>query len=181
MKVANTIYGMDSMIVEFQKEAKVLILQLDEILKGVEADGSKSTDLETYGQIVDRIMGGAKSIAEVFALRQLTQVGQCAELCKIVGYKGSQVGADKSLFTVVVAFLMDATDVLSEMVERLSDDDADLLTTLSATFLDRLKWISEKFKTGLRSSVATVADKKAKPVPNGQNEIDDVLKKMGLG
>ncbi|MFK8138114.1 MAG: hypothetical protein AB8E15_07130, partial [Bdellovibrionales bacterium] len=137
---------------------------------------------EEYGQIVDRIMGGAKSVAMAVDSPMPSQIGSYAELCKIVGYKGSQISNDDSFYIVVVAFLQDATEMLEEMVKVTgTEKEAGIAEILSSTFLDRLKWISERFEEGLRASVATKTDDSGVKKENEQGDIDAILKQLGLG
>ena len=53
---------MDEIVIEFCDEADDLCEQLEEILDQYEEDNSNRSLLEKYGQVVDRIMGTAKSI-----------------------------------------------------------------------------------------------------------------------
>lgn len=168
---------MDEIISEFQSESKELVGQLIEVLETIEGHYSRYKELEGYGQMVDRIMGAAKSLAlEPGDYKDtMEMIGRYAELCKIVSYKASQVGNNESLFNVVVALLLDATEALQEMILGLSKSSKiNMKEVLTKTFLDRLRWVSEQFDANLRSSVGV-----AKTM--SQNDIDQVLKSMGFG
>lgn len=148
---------MDPLILEFQTEAQGLVSELTVILESIEDDYSQVSQLEKYGQIVDRIMGTAKTLIGEFPEIQasLQSIAQYAELCKIVSYKGSQVLHNENLFITVVALLLDATEMLSEMTKQLNTlQDLDAKKFLSVPFLDRLRWVSTQFESGLRSTVA---------------------------
>ena len=56
--------------------------------------------MEQFGQIVDRVMGAAKSI-------NAQEIGAFCELCKVIAYKASQTKDDR-LLEVVVSILFDA-------------------------------------------------------------------------
>jgi chemotaxis protein histidine kinase CheA len=168
------------MLVEFQKEAKTLLNTLYETLESIDDDYSKSKDLENYGQVVDRIMGGAKILALDFDESHFThQIGNYAELCKAVSYKASQIQDNESLFCICLAFLMDATDVLKDMINGLSSNTKlEMKSFFNHAFLDRLKWISGKFSSEVRASVSFDTGN-AEEVMD-QNAIDDLMKKLGL-
>ncbi|MGZ6434002.1 MAG: hypothetical protein ACXWRE_11755 [Pseudobdellovibrionaceae bacterium] len=160
-------------------ESKGLILDLLELLEEIEGDFSKVSQLEGYGQKVDRIMGGAKSLALlVSGDHPLRMVADYAELCKTVGYKASQIRNNPQFYDICVALLLDATETLRDWIEGLETDTAeDLKNSFTRTFLERLRWVSSQFSADVRATVdATNNTKKM-----AQNEIDDLLRKLGVG
>lgn len=165
-------------IKDFVSESKVLIQDLVELLEGIEGDFSQVGQLEEFGQKVDRIMGGAKSLALLVpADHPLHTVADYAALCKAVGYKASQIKNNEQFFDICVALLLDATETLSEGIENLANDSGDdIKDSLTATFLERLRWVSNQFGADVRASVDAKKDKKM-----DQNEIDDLLRKLGVG
>lgn len=169
---------MDEIVVDFKQESKDLINELHDILDDIEGEFSQKQRLEEFGQIVDRIMGSAKSLEMVFDdPTQIEKIGKYAELCKLVGYKASQIEENEQFFDIVVALLMDATDMLEEMTETLgTEKEKSIQETLSTTFLDRLQWVSQHFDQNTRASVGVETGEK-KP---GQEDIDALLKAMGL-
>ncbi len=170
---------------DFKTESKGLVTELIELLEDADGEPAHAGNLEQYGQTVDRIMGGAKSLATNFASdfppgHLIHQMGDYAALCKAVGYKASQISENEQFFNVCVAFLLDATEMLKQMVLRLgSEETLNVSGLLNKTLLDRLRWINSQFKGDVR---ATVASSNA-PVPKkmNQSEIDDLLKKLGIG
>lgn len=164
---------------EFQIESKNLIDQMLRILENCEGDVSQVQSLEDYGQTVDRIMGGAKSLAMIMPDQQhiIHKVGDYAAICKAVGYKASQIKDNKQFYDVSVAFLLDATEMLQEMLEKHFDSNTNFKELFSKTFLDRLKWLSSQFGEEFK---ATVDIYKEKPGKMSQEEIDQLLKKLGL-
>lgn len=167
---------MDELLTEFQSESKSLVGQLLEILESIEGDYSQHKRLEEYGQIVDRIMGTAKSLAGMVPdLKAVMEaIGNYGDLCKTVSYKASQVTNNEGLYTVVVALLLDATEMLQDMIANLSDSrQLDMKAVLSKTFLDRLRWVSKQFGEGLRGTLQSGETL-------SQNSIDDLLKALGV-
>ena len=175
MSEANT-----QILLGFKKESLELIRQLFEILEDIDDDFTKVQELEKFGQRVDRIMGGAKMIAlEKDASHITHQIGTYTEICKTVAYKASQITDNENLFAVSVAFLTDATEALSAMVNSIdSDEILDIETLFNHAFLDRLRWISGKFEIGLRGSASFDTGNAEEAMD--QNAIDLLLQKMGL-
>jgi hypothetical protein len=177
---------MKEMISEFKDESKSLIEQMITILEEIEGDFNKKVQLENYGQVVDRIMGGAKSLvmamdtSELIEKEKMEKVGSYTELCKIVGYKGSQIESNQEFYNIVVALLLDATEMLDKLVENLGNNlRPNLKEVVSNTFLDRLRWVSQHFPANIRGSVAVDKGVK-KSATQSQEEIDALLKQMGL-
>lgn len=160
---------------EFVLESKSLIDESLEILSEIESDPKQTKRLENYGNNVDRIMGGAKNLAlMVDAKHPLHFISDYCALCKAVGYKASQIKNNPQFYFVCVALLLDATETLQEMIEHLNKlDHHSFKNYLSETFLERLKWVSEQFGKEYRE---TVGEKSL-----DQNDIDNLLKKLGLG
>lgn len=145
---------MDKILREFKDESKTLIRELLDILETVENDLSDYRRLDQFGQIVDRIMGAAKSLEAGMADPGIVaEMGQCAELCKRIAYKGSQI-SDGDFLQVIIAFLLDATEALGEMLEGIDDlSQKGLADKFSGTFFDRLQWISKQFDKNLRGTL----------------------------
>lgn len=164
---------------DFQTESKNLIEDLIVILESCEGDFSQVKRLEDYGQTVDRIMGGAKSLAMALSTPDafVVKIGDYSALCKAVGYKASQIRDNAQFYEVCVALLFDATEMLRDMVDGLFAPRGDFKELFSQTFLDRLKWVSAQFGAEYRASVDV---HKNKPQKMNQDEIDDLLKKLGL-
>lgn len=163
---------------EFVVESKGLTDQLTEILESVVEDPKLFKELEAFGQIVDRIMGSAKFIALDYPPEHPSHaIANFTELCKIIGYKASQVGDNPPLTSTVAAFLLDATETLDQLYKQLESGQSEQLSSLlTTTFLDRLRWLATKFDENLRTTVA-INKESAKST---QNDIDAILKQMGI-
>ncbi|MEZ4871043.1 MAG: hypothetical protein R2827_02115 [Bdellovibrionales bacterium] len=149
------------------------------ILDDIEDRFEQRHQLESYGQVVDRIMGGAKSLAMALDnTKHLDQVGNYAELCKLVGYKASQIEDNEQFFNIVHGLLTDATEMLLEMVQTFgTENEKNIKEHLSTTFLDRLKWVNGQFDENIRSTLALDSESGKKA---SQSEIDDLMKSLGL-
>lgn len=170
--------SIDKEIVEdFVGESKTLIDELIDLLEGIEGDFSQVSKLADYGNNVDRIMGGAKSLALMAPPdHALHMISDYAALCKAVGYKASQIKENEKFFDICVALLLDATETLSALLGRIHEDGKILRETIPQAFIERLRWVSHQFSEEYSMSVgAGVAPQKLK-----QSEIDELLKKLGM-
>ncbi len=167
---------MNELVADFKKESQELVGKMLVILETIEGDSSRFAQLEQYGQIVDRIMGAAKSLALMEPdLKEVMQsIGEYSELCKEVAYKGSQVPNNEALFSAVVGLLFDGAESIDRMLSNIENQKfIDFKGALNKTFLDRLLWISKQFGANLRGTLDTTQN-------NSASEIEIILKKFGL-
>ena len=158
--------SMKEIIVDFCNEAEDLFNQLERSLELMEEDPSNTKELEKFGQIIDRIMGAAKSIGA-------TEIATFCELGKVIGYKSSQI-KDIPLIEVVVAILFDSLHMLRKMITALKEGNDKSMGQLNTkAFVTRLNWLSAKFKDIERASVAIDGNL-------SQNSIDDLMHSLGL-
>jgi chemotaxis protein histidine kinase CheA len=158
--------SMREIVIDFCDESDALFDQLETHLSNLEENPKNSRELELFGQIIDRIMGAAKSLGA-------SDVAQFCELGKLIGYKSSQIN-DIPLIEVVVAVLFDAVHMLRKMIQALRDGNNDCMNKLNTkAFGTRLTWLSNKFKDIERSSCAVNGNLE-------QNSIDDLMKSLGL-
>lgn len=170
--------SIDKEIVEdFVTESKSLIEELIDLLESIEGDFSQIHKLAEYGNNVDRIMGGAKSLALMVPPdHALHMISDYAALCKAVGYKASQIKDNEQFFAVCVALLLDATETLNMLLDSIDKEGAVLRETIPQAFIDRLRWVSHQFTEAYSMSVGTGAA----PQKMKQTEIDELLQKLGL-
>lgn len=165
----------------FVLESKGLVAYMTEILESCEGRFDQVQRLEDYGLNVDRIMGGAKSLAvmESDPNHLMHKVGDYAALCKAVGYKASQIRDNTTFYDICVALLLDATEILEEMIEMIENGKkiTSVKDLVSKTLLDRLRWVSSQFSAEYRASVSA---KQSDANKMNQNQIDDLLSKLGL-
>lgn len=165
-----------SILKDFQDESKGLLEKMTSILDQCEDDPTQVKALEEFGLNVDRIMGGAKSLGALSdkSVPVLEQIGDYAAVCKAVAYKASQIRGHDEFYNVCVYFLMDATEVLEDLVDRVEGQAGGDKVTVNKAFIDRLKWLSDKFGQEYRATVAT------EPERMSNNEIEALLKKLGV-
>lgn len=166
---------------EFEIESKTLIKTLLEILEGCEGDFSQVQRLEEYGQTVDRIMGGASNLALITGDGQhvIHKIADYSAVCKAVGYKASQIKDNQGFYDICVGLLLDATETLQAMVDVVTDEmgQTKIKDLINPQFIDRLKWVSKQFSAEYSASVGV---KKTDGAKMGQEDIDELLKKLGF-
>ena len=162
--------SMKEIVEDFCKEASELFMELQDVLEVLEENPDDSAELENFGQIIDRVMGAARSIGA-------DEIATFCELGKTIGYKSSQID-DISLLNIVVAVLFDAVDILIKMVDQLKTGNPHSLEGLSTeAFVSRLNWLSDKFKDIERSSCAMDGEGEG---DMDQSSIDDLMASLGL-
>lgn len=160
---------MVEIIEDFCKESETIYNELEEMLDDYE-DSKDPKKLEEFGQVIDRVMGAAKSV-------DADLTGMYCELGKTISYKASQ-SMDTALLDIVTAVLFDTVEILQVMNKAISVDKVEKVTGINLeAFGTRLRWLADKFKDIQRSSVA-IAPKEKKL--EDQKSIDDLLASLGL-
>jgi citrate synthase len=174
--------SLDKEIVEeFLNESKSLIEDLVELLESIEGDFSQVKKLADYGNNVDRIMGGAKSLALMAPPEHAIHlIADYSALCKAVGYKASQINNNEKFYDICVAILLDATENLRELLNNIFEDVNKLKEEIPEAFIERLRWVSQQFNESYSMSVGLGSADAKDPAKMKQSEIDDLLKKLGL-
>lgn len=137
---------MMELVTGFCDESDGLIKELNQSLEKFEEDLNRK-HLETFGQVIDRMMGAAQSLGA-------EDVGKFCEMGKMIGYKASQA-SDPELLKLASPILMDAVELITTMINHLRNGQNQTKENLPLeAFASRLKWYLEKFKDIERSSVA---------------------------
>jgi len=159
---------MVEIIEDFVGESGGILEELETILEDYE-DEPAACKLEEFGQIIDRIMGAAKSV-------DADKTGLYCELGKTISYKASQ-SMDQHLLDIVVAVLFDTIEILKVMNGNLLELKEERVQGINLdVFGTRLKWLADKFKYIQRSSVAI----EVKEDKQDQKSIDQILADLGL-
>ncbi len=168
---------MDEIIKEFKSESHELVQHMLAILEEAEEDFTKVQSLDTYGQLVDRIMGGAKTIAiSDPQLTTMEAIGKYSELCKAIGYKGSQITDNEQLYNVTVGVLLDGTEVLDEMINSLrGGSEKSVDDFMTGHFLERLTWLANQFGDEYRASVDIEKKDTNQTMIGSQSEVDALI------
>lgn len=160
---------MNEIVESFCLESRELTEKLEALLDDYEQNQTKVALLEEFGQVIDRIMGAAKSIGA-------DKVGHYCELGKIISYKASQ-SDDHKLLEIVTAVLFDTLDILNDLIENIKvkrNEELDGMNT--DAIAKRLLWLEEKFSHIQRASVSVHSHGKQE----SQDSVDELLKKLGI-
>lgn len=152
-----------------------LIETLEHLEEEIQGNFSNLAKLEHYGNLVDRVMGSAKNIA-IMAPKDhaLHFIGDAAALCKAVSYKASKVKNNPQLIEICIALLLDVTEIMDLILDDLDRPSTELQKKFPPAFIERLRWASEQFDKNISGTVSSEATSQS------QNEIDDLLKKLGV-
>ncbi len=161
----------------FQKESMSLVQELMKILESCETSFRYVKKLADYGQKVDRIMGGAKTLGLMTDEPEhiLNKIGDYTALCKMLSYRAAEIEEDEKLYFLCVAVLLDATEALEQMFKLILVKPAvDFKQIVPQTLMERVKWIAAQIgQLGERNT-------KNKLGKMNQSEIDELVKKLGM-
>jgi len=156
---------LDDFVLECDSQVKVI----EDILFELEDDLTNNALFEKFGQVIDRMMGAAKSL-------EISEVAVLCELGKTLGYKSSQI-QDEKLRSIVVAVMFDAIDLLRILNQKLKHSDELKISEISTeAFVNRMRWLGDKFANINRSSVVIGNTDNIME----QNDINDLLKQLGM-
>ena len=156
--------NMKEIVDEFVVESLDLCTELEDYIEQMDEDLSNSKAFETFGQIIDRIMGAAKSF-------QAERTSALCELGKTIGYKASQADSTQ-LREITVGCLQDLLEMLQGILNSIKEGKGEeIKQTNVEKFVERLRWLDTKFVGITRSSVA---------INESQENIDDLLEKLNL-
>ena len=147
---------MKELLNDFKSESLDLCRKMITILEHCEDNPADNSGLEQYGQLADRIMGGAK----IFIMNvgdesgRMSVIATFTEIQKLLGYKGANLPANSGLLPVVIGFLLDSTELIEEVVRSLDGSDISAASRLVAkTILDRLTWVNAQFDASISGAV----------------------------
>lgn len=147
---------MTELLVDFKAESVELATQMLDILEQCEAGTKGPAALEEFGMFSDRIMGAAKTIVlqlPEYEVR-LKAISEFTELCKLLGYKTSQLKINSGVWPVALAILLDAAEEIMKMINAITDESAEKNKNLLAkTLLDRLAWLNQQYSSDIQGTV----------------------------
>lgn len=141
---------------DFVSESKNIVTECLNLLESIEGDFEQVGLLETYGNSIDRIMGGAKTLGlDVNEETVLSMISDYATVCKNVGYKASQIQGNESFFNVCVGLLIDGTEMLSLLLDKAELPLNEVKKIIPDEFIGRVRWALQQFSDDVRSTVAS--------------------------
>lgn len=167
---------------EFRTRAQPLIRQLNTLLEAVEPQMSEAARLRDYGRIVDLILQSSRTLGQSIDSLQhpIHRISDYALVCRSVALHTSEIVENQALYDTAVALLMDATEVLADMISLTSAQAAGedpVKKYLNQKLVERLQWMSYQFRD-LESKVRPKIEEEENKM--SQNDIDDLLKKLGV-
>ncbi len=158
----------------FANESRKIVNNLMMILKEIKGKSSLHAKLQDYGNQVDRIMGGATSLAlttsEEHALNLLSEY---TNICKNIAYKADKNTGNAQFYNLCVAFLFEGTATLQFLVDRINEPVGSLKKACESSMIERFRWVAQQIK--LADSEAIGFDHNRLT----QDDVDDLFKKMG--
>ena len=134
---------MKEIAIEFCDESDELLETMRDLLEEAEDDPSQGSLFEEFGQMVDRIMGAAKTLGA-------EEIGHLCQMGKIIGYKCSQAN-NLPVQEIASGVLLDLCDFLEVMLMNVRDSETTHDLNYEA-FTKRLSWLADKLKHIDRSS-----------------------------
>lgn len=141
---------------DFVNESKQIVTECLNLLEGIEGNYQQVSLLETYGNSIDRIMGGARTLGlDLSEESVLSMISDYAAVCKNVGYKAAQIKGNEAFFNVCVGLLIDGSEMLSRLLDKAELPLADVKKTIPDEFIGRVRWALQQFSDDVRSTVAS--------------------------
>ena len=141
---------------DFVSESKNIVTEGLTLLESIEGNFSQVSLLETYGNSLDRIMGGAKTLSlDQSEENVLSIISDYAAVCKNVGYKAAQIKDNEAFYDICVGLLIDASEMLIRILDQAELPLIEVKKSISDEFITRLKWVLSQFGDDVRSTVAT--------------------------
>lgn len=157
---------------EFVSESKQIVSECLNLLESIEGNYSQVSLLETYGNNIDRIMGGAKTLGlDLSEESVLSMISDYAAVCKNVGYKAAQIKNNEAFFNVCVGLLIDGSEMLSRLLDKAELPLADVKKTIPEEFIGRVRWALQQFSSDVRSTVASTPSL-------SQDEVNELLNRL---
>lgn len=148
---------MDNEIIrDFVSESKQIVTECLNLLESIEGDFEQVTLLETYGNNIDRIMGGARTLGlDLSEGSVLSMISDYAAVCKNVGYKAAQIKGNEAFFNICVGLLIDGSEMLSLLLDKVEFPLEEVKKSIPDEFIGRVRWALQQFGDDVRSTVAS--------------------------
>lgn len=162
---------------EFRGRAQPLLSQMSEILDRVEGQITEAPKLLEFARIIDLIHQSSRTLGQGAdsVSHPIHRIGDYALICRAVATQTAEISENATLFDTAVALLMDANEVLGEMVAMTGEGKEDPVRKhLNQKLVERLQWLNYQFR-GMIPKNKIPEEKKM-----GQGDIDDLLKKLGV-
>lgn len=141
---------------DFVSESKKIVTECLNLLENIEGNFEQVALLETYGNSIDRIMGGAKTLGlDLSKESVLSMISDYATVCKNVGYKAAQIQDNEAFFNICVGLLIDGSEMLFLLLDKVEQPLAEVKKVIPDEFIGRVRWALQQFSDDVRSTVAS--------------------------
>lgn len=156
---------------KFLVESKRLADEMADILTAVEKKGAfEQAKLEEYSNLVDRIMGGAQSLAMAYpSTHPLHIIGDYCSFCKKISKKTAQIDSSDQFYNVCVAILQETTSTLKAVLQNIDKPTDEIKKVMPEGMTDRLRFVFQQFSDGGAGAAEM-----------NQSDIDELMKKLGM-
>jgi chemotaxis protein histidine kinase CheA len=162
---------MREIVIDFCDESDELLETMRDLLESFEDNPSQPELLEQFGQVIDRIMGAAKTLGAA-------EIGHLCQMGKIIGYKSAQA-EQTAIQEVAGGVLLDLCDFLEVMLTNVRDNEKSSDFNYEA-FTKRLSWLADKLKHINRSSCSFDEEEaKGSGIKTTTVELDKLIAQFG--
>jgi len=175
-----TVASDQTILDDFQAEARRLLVELHEVLKLSRPGFSHRQTMGEFGQKVDRIMGAARTLPLNLSgeFQVLDQVSEYTSICKDLGYRCSQLDDNPQLYETTLQLLTEAIEILDQIFQvsffSSSKKAAAILTSAKINKLKLVLTLFNREASGQDRASVAGAEKL------NQKQIDQLLKKLGM-
>ena len=135
----------DEILRNYLSESLDVINQALKVLNDMESNFSQIEDFKIYANLVDRVMGTTQSlILMVENNERLQLVSDYTTLFKVVANLSLKLNIPESLYNIVVALLIDATETLDQILQNFNKSHNDIKKLIQPEFLDRVRLVKSK-------------------------------------
>ena len=137
----------DEILEEFDAESKTIVQEALSILNTVLENLDQFRDLSKYSNAIDRIMGGAATVAiEYRADHPLHLVKEYTLVCKVLSLQLAESDSNRELLKSCVALLVEATKIVEKLLKSLHLSATEISSVIPQNFIFNLSKISDQFK-----------------------------------
>lgn len=155
----------NEILLDYLTESLAVVEQALKVLDDMESDFSQIENFKVYANLVDRVMGTTQSIMMMIENNDKLQlVSDYTTLFKVVANQSLKLKEHESLYDIIVALLIDATETLNRILLNFDKSPEDIKKMIQPAFLDRVRIVKSKLNPQVNSV--------------NQNEIDVLLSKI---
>lgn len=127
---------------EFSNESRKIVQDSQKLLESIENEPDNFEILEKYSNQIDRIMGGASTLALDLGPEHILNVtSYYAGISKSLSRRAHQLKENMGLVVIFIAVLLDMNEIIEMLLEKMESTPADFSELVNQEFLTRLNWV----------------------------------------